>query len=235
MGPGRFPGHGSPAAALAISAFVVVCAVVGCTETQVLSRRGRFQPEPLPRPNRIVVYDFDTTHAEVKLDPSIPKEIARGRTPLGEARRQVALAAADVLAAALVDEILALGMPAERGKGSPIPKQGALIVDGQIGRIDEGSRAVRAAVGYGAGQSELRTLVHVYHVTERGRRRIGEFATVTQTPETVNAGGVTNGGAAKQTSDKTNVVVDAERTAKKAGDVLAELFVRQGWMSDGVR
>jgi len=216
-----------------VVAFILLGVGVGCTET-VLTRRGRFLPEPLPRPDRVVVYDFDASHADVTLDPSIAKEIARGRIPRADARRQVALAAADLLAAALVEEILALGMPAERGRGAPVPKQGALIVDGQILRVDEGSRAMRSAVGFGAGRSELRTLLHVDHVTAHGRRRIGEFETATRAPEEANAGNAvvaaveeTNGA-----SDRSSLVVDAEQTAKSAGDVLAELFVRQGWISN---
>jgi hypothetical protein len=213
-----------------------------CTENQVRSRRGRFNPDPLPRPDRIVVYDFDTTPTEVVLDPSIPDQIARGNTSIAEARRKVALAAADVLAGTLVGAILALGLPAERGYAAPVPRQGTLIIDGQLVRIDEGSRMKRTTVGFGAGESELRTQMQVYQVLSRGRRLIAEFETVTDESEwrsgeavvvdRTDAGNVgDNSAPADDFSVPPRVVAaDAGRTARKAAEILAELFMRQGWI-----
>jgi hypothetical protein len=234
-----------------LSAFLVATGAVlflsfsifACTETQVRSRRGRFIPDPLPRPGRIVVYDFDTTPTEVVLDPSIPEEIARGNTSIAEERKRVALAAADVLAGTLVGAILALGLPAERGYAAPVPRQGTLIIDGQLVRIDEGSRMKRTTVGFGAGESELRTQVQVYHVLDRGRRLIAEFETVTEESEQARFGAAAlvdtadaeNPGGdpapAYESSDPSGVVAaDAERTAKRAAEILEELFMRQGWI-----
>jgi hypothetical protein len=220
---------------------VLSCATFGCTETQIRSRRGRFNPEPLPRPQRIVVYDFDTVSTQVLLDPSIGKEIARGATPITEVRRQVALAVADVVSRTLVEEILALGLPAERGAEAPVPKQGALIVDGQLVRVDEGSRMKRATVGFGAGRSELRTQLQVYLIAARGRRLIADFETTTDESSSPGAGGamaVTDREVNAAPTDGAHgladdVAVDAKRTGRKAARVLAELFSRQGWISTG--
>lgn len=220
-------------------------ALPACNETQILSRRGRFNPEPYPRPDRIVVYDFDIESAVVTLDPSIAKEIARGRTPIVEARRHVALAVADVLSRTLVEEILALGLPAERGAEAPVPKPGALLIDGALVRVDEGSRAKRTAIGFGAGKSELRTRVRVYRVTDRGRRRIAEFDTTTEDGEAFGKGEVVkvagapdaetraaNSLPADQARELPSVMADAERTGQRASEILAELFLRHGWIAD---
>lgn len=232
-----------------VTATVVALAfsLFACTETQVRSRRGRFNPENLPRPDPIVVYDFDTTPTEVILDPSIPAEIARGNTPLAEAWRRVALAVADVLAATLVDAILELGLPAERGYDAPFPKRGALIIDGQLVRIDEGDRTKRTTVGFGAGASELRTQLQVYQVTGGGRQLIAQFETVTEGTEQPFAGdaAVVDAGTDGTESADFNstpreaahalsgaVAADAERTAMRAAEVLSELFARQGWISE---
>lgn len=221
-----------------------VAFVSSCTETRVLSRPGLFKAEQLSRPSRVIVYDFDVTYAKVLLDPSIPKQIARGRTPVSEAEQQVALSAADVLARTLVDAILELGLPAERGYGAPVPKQGALVIDGQILRIDEGSRRKRTTVGFGAGKSSLETQVQVYRIGERERWLLTEFQTTTAPADQLQTGGaVVAAGTGDTESDEVvstpsngahdlsgGVKVDAERTAEKTAKVLAELFARQGWI-----
>lgn len=48
------------------------------------------------------------------------------------------------------------------------PSPGSWIVRGQIQRVDQGSRALRAGIGLGAGRTEMRTSVTVFKVTAAG-------------------------------------------------------------------
>ena len=43
--------------------------------------------------------------------------------------------------------------------------------------VDEGSRVKRMVVGFGAGASEIRTLVQVYETVDEGRRLVEDFYT----------------------------------------------------------
>jgi len=54
---------------------------------------------------------------------------------------------------------------------------GAWVVRGQINRVDQGSRALRAGIGFGMGRTEMRTNVSVFLVTESGLVPLMRFNT----------------------------------------------------------
>ena len=70
----------------------------------------------------------------------------------------------------LVVEISKLGIPAvEAAKATPVAGP-SLSIEGQFVTVDQGNRLRRAVVGFGAGASEVRTLVQVFETTNDGRR-----------------------------------------------------------------
>ncbi len=60
---------------------------------------------------------------------------------------------------------------------SGFPAPGSWIVRGRILRVDQGSRALRAGIGLGAGRTEMRTSVSVLRVTETGVLPLLKFNT----------------------------------------------------------
>jgi len=63
------------------------------------------------------------------------------------------------------------------GPSVPI-SAGSWLVRGQILRVDQGSRALRAGIGLGVGRTEMRTSVDVFKVTEAGLMPLLRFRTM---------------------------------------------------------
>jgi Domain of unknown function (DUF4410) len=67
----------------------------------------------------------------------------------------------DLMASSLVSDLNRGGVKAQRlGAGQPLPKNGWLV-HGVFTEVDQGSRVLRAEVGFGAGSTDLAVLVHV--------------------------------------------------------------------------
>ena len=127
--------------------------LVGCASTTVSNRQK--VATGLPRPNRIWVYDFAATAAQVPADsamaslqsapatPQTAEDVAKG-TELG---RQIA--------GQLVPQINAMGLPAVRGELGSQPQINDIVIRGYLVSVNEGDAARRVVVGFGSGASEL--------------------------------------------------------------------------------
>jgi hypothetical protein len=217
----------------------------GCASTKVSDRQQLVQGI-LPKPAHIWVYNFASTPTDVPTSsdfakpdyrpplPQTPEEIEAGR----QAGAQVALA--------LVDEIRALGMPAEQASLATRPQINDLVIRGYFISIDEGSATKRVAIGFGSGSSKLQTAVEGYQMTAQGLRKLGSG--------TVDAGGGKSPGAGLgvigliATGNPVGLVVSggmkvygeasgsskiegrAKATAKEIADQLKTRFEQQGWI-----
>ena len=229
------------------AALLLAAGSVGCASTQATTTMQ--YNGALPRPSRILVYQFATSPQEVQLDRS-PTAVAQWKLQgisAGQERADVAHAVASALATKLVAKIQALGLPAEMGYGPPNPGAGSvLVVDGQFISIDEGSRAARMVIGLGAGHSTVRTAVQVLEMYAEGRRVVDQFEIDARSgykpgaAETMGAGAaagtlataaaVTAAGSVASEAFGANVDADAERTAAKVAKLLATFFAEQGWI-----
>jgi len=113
----------------------------------------------LPRPDRILVYDF-----------------AGGQNP-GTSRTaeeiKIGHAVANAVANALVKELNQYGLPAERALSAPSAGGRLLMIKGQFVSIDEGNRTERVLIGLGAGRTGVQASVQVYEITPEGMRNVG--------------------------------------------------------------
>ena len=162
-------------------------AVAGCASTKVTNQQSVVN-ERLPRPDHILVYDFVATPADVPADSAVAGQVSEPRTP--QTTEQIALGRqlGAQIAAALVEQIRGMGLPAERASSQTTPRINDIVLRGFLVSIDEGSAAKRVAVGFGSGASELKTVVEGYHMTARGLQRLGSG--------TVGSGGSKSPGAA---------------------------------------
>ena len=171
-----------------ISCLFVMLVAAGCASTKVVSRE-RLVTEKLPRPDTIWVYDFVATAADAPADsplageadvdtaaPQTDKEIAEGRQ-LGAA-----------IGSQLILQINKMGLHAAKPEPDTPPQINDIVVRGYLLSIKSGSGAKRVVIGFGAGGSELRTLIEGYQVTAQGHRRLGSG--------TVQSGGSKGPGAA---------------------------------------
>jgi hypothetical protein len=121
--------------------FMTGCASVSVREAKV-TKRG---PEKLPK--HIYVSTFSTKGATFNVD--------REDKELEEFKKDTAL----VLQAALVERLPVLA-PSKKAP-AVLPSQGWLI-QGKFVRVNQGSRALRTGIGFGAGATKLETQVKVY-------------------------------------------------------------------------
>jgi hypothetical protein len=229
----------------AIAAILTAVTALGCASTQITEREA-YQGRRLPRPDRVFVYDFAATAADLPAFSSArdryaspeqertAEEIAKGRelgSRVGER---------------LVAEIREMGLTALSARTRILPKPGDIALVGYFESIDEGSRLTRVVIGFGTGTAEMTTQVEGYRMTESGMQPLGsaELASggnkmpgvvipVIVTAVTANPIGLIVQSAAKaqgEISGRTTIEGTAERTADAIAEELRKVFERQGWI-----
>jgi hypothetical protein len=231
-----------------IRSVAILCAAAfaaGCASTTV-TQRQRYEGAQLPKPERIRVYNFAASQADV---PSWAAGASRytGQEPAQSAEQLAAgRKLGDQVAKELVAEIRAMGLPAEQA-GPLTPLQvGDYALVGYFESVDEGSAVERVALGFGAGAASMKTRVEGYQMTATGARKLGGgevdsgggkgpglAVPLAVTIATANPIGLVVGGAVKvgtEVSGHDTIEGVSKRTAKEIGEQLREAFQRQGWI-----
>ncbi len=223
--------------------FVLVI-VAGCASTQV-SNRQILVNQRLPRPDRILVYDFIADPADMPADSALA-----GQFIPDSPRTAEQMQAGHQLGAQIADELVAqireMGLPAVHGLSGTPPRVGDILIRGYLVSIDEGSTAKRMLIGFGAGGSKLETVVEGYQMTARGLRKLGSgtvesggsegpgtAAPAAVTTATGNPVAVIVTGGMKiygEASGSSQLEGRAKATAKEIADVLKTRFEQQGWI-----
>jgi hypothetical protein len=226
-----------------VLAVLALLLISGCAKTTVTDRQG-YQGPALPRPARILVYDFAASAADLPPGyshqtgaPTVdqtPDDLALGRKLGAE------------IAKNLVSELQAAGLPAVQAGNQPPPQLNDITIVGYFVSVDPGNLAKRVAIGFGSGAPELKTVVEGYQMTDKGLRRLGqgelnsagpkgpgEVVPLALTLATANPIGLIVSSAAKiegETTGRTTIEGTAKRTAKEIGDQLKAAAQRQGWI-----
>jgi hypothetical protein len=230
--------------ALVICLFAMVV-VAGCASTQV-NNQEQLVTGQLPRPGNILVYDFVATAGDVPADSALAGQPDLDTTTQTDEQIATGRQLGSEIADQLVEEIRAMGMPAENAGPESTAQINDLVIRGYLLSIQEGSAAKRVAIGFGSGASELRTAVEGYQMTDQGLRKLGSG--------TLDAGGSKGPGAALglatliasgnpaglivstglkvygEESGSSKVEGRAKQTAKEIGDRLRTRFQEQGWI-----
>lgn len=220
--------------------------LAGCASTQVTDRQ-EYEGANLPRPGRIIVYDFAASPADLPA-------WSQARSAYAESAADVSaeeLAAGRKLGAEVAKDLVAkidgMGINAVRAAGQPDPQVDDIVLIGYFTSIDEGSGAERVLVGFGKGSASVAARVEGYHMTESGLVKLGG-GTVSSggagkspglvvpalvTIATANPIGLVVGGAVKaegEMSGRTTAEGSAERIADEIAKVLEGKFKEQGWI-----
>ncbi len=155
---------------VAIAALLFASISIGCAKVTVKTQQSYAEDEQLPKPDRIVVYDFAATHEDVPADDPMSGFYAKPARSLTANEISIGRKLGSEMAEELVKEINRLGMPAEHLKGGALPETGDLVIRGAFVTIDPGDRLKRMLIGFGAGAGELKTFVEVYRLTAEGPR-----------------------------------------------------------------
>jgi len=157
---------------LCLPALVIV---FGCASTNVSQQTPMSNPG-LARPNQVWVYNFVADPADMPANSSISGAVGAPSTPptaeqIEEGRRLGALIAQD-----LVADINAMGLSAVQAGPGSRPQVGDGVIRGYLVSVQgggTGSMVQRFVIGFGAGTSEMDTVVEGYAVTPQGWRKLG--------------------------------------------------------------
>jgi hypothetical protein len=229
-----------------VSCLVAMVVVAGCASTKVTNREQLVTGQ-LPRPNHILVYNFVATPADVPADSVLASEPDLDTTPQTPEQIEEGKKLGAQIATELVQQILAMGMPAELASADIKPQLNDIVIRGYLLSVNQGSAAKRVAIGFGSGASSLSTLVEGFQMTAQGLRKLGSG--------NVNAGGSKTPGAALgvatflatanpagliissgtkvygEASGSSTVEGRAKATAKEISTVLKQRFQQQGWIN----
>jgi hypothetical protein len=230
---------------LAAPSLFILAVLAGCAST-AFNERQSYTGEMIARPDRIVVYDFAATLADVPSEsalaglsvehpiPQTPEQIETGRT-LGVQ-----------VAQNLVVEIQGMGLPAVQAMGQSAPQAGDLVIKGCFVSIGSGSAGKRVLIGFDSGTADLRSVVEGYLETDQGLYRLekgllepgngkkqGELASLATLAETGNPFDLIGDGTSKLKGERKGppTIADAaQETAKEIADQLRVKFREQGWI-----
>jgi hypothetical protein len=227
------------------SGFFAAVILAGCASSQVVSRQ-QYEGERLPRPNRIWVYDFASSAADVPAGSSLAGAPAAQSTPPTAEEMEAARKLGAEVAKDVVEEIQGMGLPASQATAQTRPQVGDYVLKGYFVTVDEGSAGKRIMLGFGSGAANLTTSVEGYQVTPTGLRLLGSgevqsggnktpglIVPIAVVAATANPIGLIIGGAAKaygQASGSDTIEGMGKRTAKTIGEQLRGAFQRQGWI-----
>jgi hypothetical protein len=203
-----------------------------------------------PPPGRILVYDFSFDAGDVTANQGILARVvakAKGTDANAEAN-EIGRQVAERLSGDLVDELRKSGLAAVRADAATSMHEADVLVRGHFVDIDEGNRARRMVIGFGAGASKLDADVQVEQQSTAGLRQLLQFRTHADSGKMPGAaatmgvgaaaqGGMTAGmtaanvavGGAKAYGSQVEVL--ASDTADKVAAFIADFARRQGWIA----
>jgi hypothetical protein len=177
-------------------------------------------------PEMIYVLDFSTAHSDFRVD--------RTGKELAEFKKNLQLMLKTAMVADLTDRLV----PAVPGIKSDWSRHGnAWLVRGEFTTVEQGSRLLRSAIGFGAGGTTVETRVQVYDLAQNSGVPFLTFSTTggsgsepgailafTTDPLELAIGGVS--GAAHGLSE------DTKRTAREITAEFSNYMHQRGWISE---
>jgi hypothetical protein len=230
----------SPAIAIGL---IGLFAVAGCSSTEMTDRE-RLVSEKLPRPSKIVVYDFVAHATDVPEDSAL----AGKSSPTTQTKEDINVGRqlGASMATQLVQQINEMGMTAEKATPQTKLLVNDIVLRGYLVSVLQGDGVKRVVVGFGYGGSELETAVEGYQMTSKGLRKLGSGkvkAVGNKTPggalgavsmiANANPAGLIIGGAVKgygELSGNSKVEGLSKSTAKEIAELLNARFKEEGWI-----
>jgi hypothetical protein len=197
-------------------------------------------------PEKILVVDATASPGIVQLDTS--RGVQLQRTAAGVTSEQAAaqdvLAVQAALSNTLVEKIQAMGLKAERVPAGTLPGPDELAFTMQITAIQEGNRARRTVVGFGAGKASVRGNATLLRETGAGLEVLQTYSTSADSGRMPGmgvgaaAGGAKSAvtaisGAAHGTAELENspVAEEATKVADRFSTSLGQYFAAQAWIA----
>jgi hypothetical protein len=220
---------------------LVLVALGGCATAKV--DKTKKTTGPLPRPDMVIVNDFAVTSAEVRLDQGVMSKAMRDSDSrsISEEENKVGHMVASKLSEFLVEELRVVGIKATRASSQVSPSSTTLVLSGQFITIDQGNQTARVWVGFGLGNTDLRTRIQAI----QGGQLIAEAETKAKSG--LKPGMLTSLGVGAAATTVVPIVVgtvitgvseaflsivekDAKHTAKEVAKEVEKAYQDRGWL-----
>jgi hypothetical protein len=219
------------------------------TDAEVTNKLSKKHRKTLPPRAQILVLAFAFSPSEFSPDWAAAGALrGAGDDPYGNPQKTgLEHQIAGIVADKLVEELQDLDLPARRWQGPAPAGPGIYTLEGQFVTIDEGNAAMRMIVGFGAGGTEIKTLVQAYASEPAGKRLLAEAEVSSESSNapglaaTLPVGSAISGvatAAAIQTGVgavreiNTDVREGAEETAEAIVELMKPRMEKLGWIDD---
>ena len=207
-----------------ISFLLTGCASVSVKDEQAING-GKTGP-PACKPPVIYIKNFSTAGAQFNVDRE------------GQELTQFKADTVNALAVELQKYFAKnLGPSSRFGSTAPLPHTGWLV-EGEFVLVNQGSRALRATIGFGAGGTKLETKVRVYDLSNPGSGAFLVFETTGGSgamPGAVTGlatGGILVAGAEAAAGSAKGLSSDSARTARMITARISDYMFHRGWISE---
>lgn len=203
------------------TAVVTLLVFSGCASVSVKESRVTDQSQPLRTPSTIFVRPFVFARDALRVDRE------------GDALREFESSVAAEMADRLVERLSTSIAPSRRAAISEkIQGKNIWIIEGQFDRINQGSRALRAVVGFGLGGTKMETTAFAYSLDPKGQRtlvaRIQTTGGSNAVPGAAFSGPVLVVPRLVLTASTSGVSSDLKRTARMITAALSEQLSKAG-------
>lgn len=230
---------------------IIICVValmmaVGCASTEVSKRDYKLGKEKIAKPERIYVYPFAATTADIPTWSVSKGRYSESSTPQTPEQLEVGRTLGVLVQKELVTEIQKMGLSALEGGQKTVPRINDIQLIGYFEAAEEGSTLKRLTLGFGSGAAELTTAVEGYQMTSEGPRHLGSaqlqsggskmpglMVPLTIVAVTTNPIGLLVMGSVKahgELTGRTKLEGAAKRTAEAIAEQLEVRFKEQGWI-----
>jgi hypothetical protein len=192
---------------------------------------------PLPKPEKILVYDFAVNPSDVQVDKI---QSLRPRHLLtGDAKPDaIAASASKKYSEELVKDLAKTGIPVEHVAADTEPSNNAMVIKGAFISLKQGNKTERDTIGMGAGSADVQTNVNVHIKTPSDSVLLSQFQTDTKPAKNAGSAVPVAAGLNPAAAVAKSTVGDRRKTvnayASKTADAAAKEIIKsmagQGWV-----
>jgi hypothetical protein len=198
---------------------------------------GYIGSSPLPKPEKILVYDFAINPDDIQVDKIQalrPRHLITG----DQKPDAIAASASKKYSQELVKALAKTGIPVEHVAKDTPASDNALMIQGSFTSVKEGNKTERDTIGLGAGAADVETKVDVHMKTATDSILFSQFTTDTKAAKNAGsaipvAAGLNPAAAvAKSTvgDRRKNVNAYASKTADATAKEIIKSMAAQGWV-----
>ena len=192
---------------------------------------------PLPKPAKILVYDFAINPDDIQVDKiqaMRPRHLITG----DQKPDAIAASASKKYSDELVKALGKTGIPVEHVAAGTPPSDNAMIIQGSFTSLKQGNKAERDTIGMGAGSADVQTKVDVHIKTPSDSVLLSQFQTDTKAAKNMGAAVPVAAGLNPAAAVAKSTVGDRRKTvnayASKTADAAAKEIIKsmaaQGWV-----